>query len=420
MKKFAKLLIVVFMLSISVLAFSSCESALSDLFNPGNSGDPGTDECDHIWGEWEVMNESSCYNVGQLVRECETCKTIDCKDIPQLEHQYQGYSCIYCGSDMGDWFAFEYLPETDSYLLKTAFHYLLPDNTAKLEVPDYYKGKPVTAIGENAFMNCSQVTEIIIPDSITSIGDGAFAYCIGLTKIVIPNGITSIGENMFETCTSLSEVGIPDTVTSIDRYAFINCLSLTEIHIPDSVTYIAEGAFGGSGMVRCVIPNSVTYIGSGAFAGCEKLASVVISDNVTTILEGTFGGCLKLKSIVIPESVTRIERQAFEQCLELKTVIIGDGVTFIGDNAFIQCDCLSVVVIGKNVAVISDGVFGRHEEQVTRYFYRGTEEQWNNIAIGKYSEPLLESQRYYYSETKPTTLGNFWHWGENGEVEVWE
>jgi hypothetical protein len=53
----------------------------------------------------------------------------------------------------------------------------------KIVLPDSIGGKPVTAIANEAFSGCSNITSVTIPDSITSIGDRAFFSCTGL-KIV--------------------------------------------------------------------------------------------------------------------------------------------------------------------------------------------------------------------------------------------
>ena len=94
----------------------------------------------------------------------------------------------------------------------------------------------VTSIGEKAFIYCSSLVSIEIPNSVTSIGKNAFAECTSLSSIKIPNSITLIEYGAFAKCASLSSVKIPNSVTSIGDYAFYGCSSLASIEIPNSVT----------------------------------------------------------------------------------------------------------------------------------------------------------------------------------------
>ena len=55
-------------------------------------------------------------------------------------------------------------------------------------------------IGDWAFSWCSNLTEIVIPDSVTKIGVGAFNGCSSLTEIVIPDSVKTIGDNICKSC----------------------------------------------------------------------------------------------------------------------------------------------------------------------------------------------------------------------------
>lgn len=69
--------------------------------------------------------------------------------------------------------------------------------SGKLTIPSEIDGYPVNYIDEYAFYNCTNLTSIIIPDSVTHIHSGAFKNCTALTNITIGNGVTTIKGNPF-------------------------------------------------------------------------------------------------------------------------------------------------------------------------------------------------------------------------------
>ena len=79
-----------------------------------------------------------------------------------------------------------------------------PSYTGDVVIPEAvtYNGKTydVTKIGVDAFYQSSNLTSVIIPNSVKEIGDGAFQYCSKLTSVTIPNSVTSIGNGAFSVC----------------------------------------------------------------------------------------------------------------------------------------------------------------------------------------------------------------------------
>ena len=76
----------------------------------------------------------------------------------------------------------------------------------EVTIPEEYKGKPVTSIGDYAFHFCDSLTSITIPESVESIGDAAFASCYNLSSVEIPESVESIGDEAFAYCYSLTSV----------------------------------------------------------------------------------------------------------------------------------------------------------------------------------------------------------------------
>ena len=255
-------------------------------------------------------------------------------------------------------------------------HHLYSDEDT--EITNLIIPNSVTSIGDYAFDGCSGLTSVTIPNSVTSIGNGAFSGCSGLTSINIPSSVTSIGSYAFSNCSGLTSVTvengntvydsrdncnaiietatntllygcnitiIPNNVTSIGNTAFYNCSGLTSVTIPNSVTSIGYEAFYKcSGLTSIIIPNSVTSIENYAFLGCSGLTSVTIGTSVTSIGSYAFSNCSGLTSITIPNNVTDLRGGGiFEKCTGLKTVIIGSGITRIPQRTFLDCSSLESI-----------------------------------------------------------------------------
>lgn len=105
-----------------------------------------------------------------------------------------------------------------------------------VEIPATLGGYPVTGIQMQAFIKCTSLKSVSMPESMTWIGNSAFAGCTGLEQVEISPNLTAIGPNSFYSCNGLTSVVVPDKVTSIGSLAFFGCLNLESITIPASVT----------------------------------------------------------------------------------------------------------------------------------------------------------------------------------------
>ena len=143
-------------------------------------------------------------------------------------------------------------PEDENY--GTAYVYgfdtevadTLEEVTFKSEVTDENgKTYKVTAVGgtiedEDSVDMCGKLTKIVIPDSVTYI-DTLLRGCKELRSIEIPDSVTKIEGQAFIGCSRLTDITLPENpgFTRIESLTFGDCLSLNDITIPKNVTYIA-------------------------------------------------------------------------------------------------------------------------------------------------------------------------------------
>ena len=158
----------------------------------------------------------------------------------------------------------------------------------KIVTVNFLGNSQCESIGGSAFVYCSSLTSIIIPDSVTSIGGSAFSNCTALTSVTIGNSVTSIGGSAFRSCSSLTSITIPDSVTSIGDFAFDDCSGLTSITIPDSVTSIGKFAFSDCSSLNNVyfyndIKNNTSsfYIGIYAFDNNASTVTYWVKDQTS-------------------------------------------------------------------------------------------------------------------------------------------
>ncbi|MCL2071926.1 MAG: leucine-rich repeat domain-containing protein, partial [Oscillospiraceae bacterium] len=235
--------------------------------------------------------------------------------------------------------------DTSTKSATTLIQYPIGKASTSYEVP-----LGVRRVGKQAFEGCTNLTGVIIPDSVTVIEEAAFADCANLASVRLPDNsnFTTISSRAF-TGSGLSEVTIPDSVTSIGISAFGGCTNLTSVNFPDNLEFntIDAVAFSLTGLTEITIPNTVTSIGYSAFYNCASLTSVNLPDNpdFTTISADTFS-LSGLTSITIPDTVTSIGSQAFKDCANLTSVKLPDNPDFttISERMFLNAGAVELTI----------------------------------------------------------------------------
>ena len=133
----------------------------------------------------------------------------------------------------------------------------------------------VVSVGRYAFMDCTRLESVTIPETVAEIGDHAFRGCVRLKSVSIPASVVSIGMGAFAGCERLDAIEIPDSVTVIGSDAFEDC-DLKSVHVPASIQSIGEGAFQGCPLGSVVLPEGSVELGGRCFRDAFEL---VISVN---------------------------------------------------------------------------------------------------------------------------------------------
>ena len=100
----------------------------------------------------------------------------------------------------------------------------------------------MTQIGDSAFDNCGNLSQLKLPDSLKIIGDTAFG-ATDIQTLELPAQLSKIGDSAFDGVASLCEVSFPENGTfTIGKLAFYNT-GLKEVTLPAGCTQVGEKAF---------------------------------------------------------------------------------------------------------------------------------------------------------------------------------
>lgn len=240
-----------------------------------------------------------------------------------------------------------------------------------------YEGEEyiITAVGEEAFLECAGITKMTLPSTIKSIGDRAF-YAEQDLRYYLYLGATappSKGEDVFGTYSEMD-----------DTYFYFG-----RIYVPYGSQQVYESAGWGPYLIyqnNGWTTGGIEYtIKSASPAEVEFMISydapedVVVPATATdpyfnltysvVAISGTSGN-ENTKTITLPNTITEIPDYTFGGHTSLTTVNIPASVTKIGTKAFRDCEALTTVnVEGANPAVLGSNVFDKYIMEDNFDFY---------------------------------------------------
>ncbi len=311
----------------------------------------------------------------------------------------------------------------------------------------------VTQIGERAFSDCTSLLSLTFAEDsrLATIKDYAFLNCSKLTQAILPKGITSLGM-AFGGCDKLEEFSLPYTGngswekhfgyvfqtpngrdvgadlayfvpkslktviltggSSVEAAMFENCENIQNITLPDSVTSVEQGAFATCKNLQSITVdegNAVYCSLNGILYNAAKTeiilvpkaitGSVTIPEGVSSIGDRMFSYHINLTSIVLPNSITSIGKEAFYCCYKLVQVVnlsdlpIAAGFSDYGYVAYYAQNIYNSLDFDSHLQTQDEYTFYEDGETVYLLGYNGTATELQlpasfngrNYAIGEYA-----------------------------------
>lgn len=199
--------------------------------------------------------------------------------------------------------------------------------------------------------------------------------------LVIPSEIdgytvASIAQGSLD-CTEIVEISIPDSVVNVEEGAFYNCGLMNVLYWP--VSCQGRDAFmemNELAILHLTGNRGIDYISAEDtpwYQSRYSLQDLYIGETVERIGNNSFAGFLALNTVYLPDSLKEIGDQAFHNCLSISEIILPVNLERLGDGAFGCDEDLSVscrMIFAQNLREIGEKALGERSEYIC---YKNTE-----------------------------------------------
>ena len=201
-------------------------------------------------------------------------------------------------------------------------------NLESLVLPSHLETVPYMAVAE-----CVKLKSISIPATVTAIEDRAFENCRMLSSVAFAeNGaLTRIGNWAFYNNHELTNLVIPEGVTEVGHAAFYGCTYLAEMTLPSTVQEIADNGFALCGKLKKMHVKATTppTIYSKTFEGVDRAMPVYVPDeSVDAYKEALYWKELNIQALTPVDNIPTNKDFAHKFLYNGQLLIIRDGKTY--------------------------------------------------------------------------------------------
>lgn len=146
------------------------------------------------------------------------------------------------------------LPQFTMILGECYYNHAFQTPPEELTVPAVVDGQTVLSLGAGCFADVTEITTVILPDSLRYIREQAFRGCTNLRGIYIPEGVMLIGDGAFKDCSNLESVSLPASLDQVEDNAFEGCSKLKYVFFAGTVDQwraLYQGKSGLKATVTC-------------------------------------------------------------------------------------------------------------------------------------------------------------------------
>lgn len=275
---------------------------------------------------------------------------------------------------------FEFRDETDNTI--TITKYIGNDST--VTIPETISNKTVKTLAENAFAECSNVKNIVLPSSLVNLefkslygcsklesltisgnAGGSLKYFFGndesnislsLDAITFAEGSTTYSKDLFDelSATHLFKINLPASLETTPADAFYKCINIKEAYLPEGIKTISSRTFCNcTNLVKVNIPSTVTAIGMNCFANLPNLPYLIVPNSVISF---DYASLAATESLILFERTDKLSSSSIFSIYEDEMDIYYGFEEIKSNDTFIYALCKVGSVKQAIIISLVDGV----------------------------------------------------------------